>query len=66
MADRATASTITMAVAAEKPPTKTMAVNVCSPRPNGRASTSRSGLTLGANRAPAATSGSTARLVRAR
>ena len=66
MADRATASTMTMAVAAENPPTKTMAVSRVSPRPNGRASTRRSGFTAGANRAPAATSGRTARLVSSR
>jgi len=66
MADRATASTMTMAVAAEKPPTKTTAVSRLCPAPNGRASTSRSGLVSGRNRPPAATSGRTARVVRIR
>ncbi|MNE43871.1 hypothetical protein D3C80_1380670 [compost metagenome] len=66
MADRATASTMTMAVAAENPPTKTTAVRVDWPLLSGRASTSRSGLTWGANRPPAATRGRTARLVSSR
>ncbi len=66
MADRATASTMTMAVAAEKPPTKTTAVSRLCRAPSGRASTSRSGLVCGVNSPPAATSGRTASVVRIR
>ena len=63
MAERATVSTITMAVAAEKPPTKTTAVSSVAPWEKGRSSTYRSGLAISVNTPPAASSGTTARLV---
>ena len=68
MMERATNSTITIAVAADKPPTKAMMVKKIEPLSSGNASTniSLSTLPAGKVRRPASAIGTTNRLIRTR